>query len=392
MQKANESGAVSMLTVIFFMIMLSVLMISFVRVVVFEVTQARDNELKASALAAAYGGLEDAKRVLVYCGNNPTADGCDKVLVANPGCDQILQSALASTGNETVIRRESNLDGGNGDGIIDSSGAYQQRYTCLRIITETSTYENQVGTDKSLIVPLKFTGSPTSVQLSWHRTGSAGDSDSDGVYVASPGGETFPKVDAWKSDLSASSLAPAVLRAELVTVPKSGSVTPETLAEKARAVTLRPQNNADNTAIQFSSYEPKSDPNQSATPLAIVRCSNTSPYACTVKLQVDGTGGKFDIGANDYYLRIQSIYRSTHVELTPSDGVKFDNLQPEVDVTGRTNDIFRRIRARVSLGKTGKCLTDGDNCWFPEYAIESEKEVCKNMFVQPDSGTDYCGY
>jgi hypothetical protein len=332
--------------------------------------------------------LEDAKRVLVYCEQQKAAGVAGVINCANDvynkdNCDAVLgNNRLASVGTNvtTVIQKDE-----AGDGVIDSSGDYQQRYTCLKITTITNTYENQVSTDKSLVVPLKFTGSPASVQLSWHRTSGAGDSDGDGVYVTPPAGDTFPKVNDWKG-------APAVLRVELVTIAKGAPVTPDSLAAAARAVTLRPQNNAGNTAIQFSNYEPNPEPNQSTAPLATVRCSNTSPYACTVKLQVDGTGGKFDIGVNDYYLRIQSIYRSTHVELTPSDGVKFDNLQPEVDVTGRTNDIFRRIRARVSLGKTGKCLTDGDNCWFPEYAIESEKEVCKNMFVQPDSGTDNCSY
>ena len=59
----QQSGMVSILVVMFFMIFMSLLIVGFVKIMSDEQRQATDNDLSASALAAAQSGVEDGKRI-----------------------------------------------------------------------------------------------------------------------------------------------------------------------------------------------------------------------------------------------------------------------------------------------------------------------------------------
>ena len=51
--ESRESGLVSILTVIFFIIFISILIVGFIKITTDEARQATDNDLSASALASA---------------------------------------------------------------------------------------------------------------------------------------------------------------------------------------------------------------------------------------------------------------------------------------------------------------------------------------------------
>lgn len=135
--QTKQSGMVSILTIIFFMIFISIIVVSFVRIMSDEQRQTIDNDLSASALAAAQSGIEDGKRVLLHCLNTGAPDAqCATMLnsAAQPNPCSVFKNANSIRGPLNLANSQ-----WNGDYVIvggNSAEDYQQYYTCL-MITKT---------------------------------------------------------------------------------------------------------------------------------------------------------------------------------------------------------------------------------------------------------------
>ena len=108
-------------------------------------------------------------------------------------------------------------------------------------------------------------------------------------------------------------------------------------------------------------------------------------FSCSVTLdladdQVISTGA-----SNNALLRIDSLYKGANVRVTlhSQDGteIKFDNVQPVVDSTGRASTLFRRVEARLRMG------TDFP---YPSYVADVQNNLCKNFSVD-DTGVISAG-
>jgi Tfp pilus assembly protein PilX len=71
-KKQQERGVVSLFTVMFFTILVTVLTVGFVRIMINERRQSTDEDLTTRAYYAAESGVEDAKRALQQYYPNPT--------------------------------------------------------------------------------------------------------------------------------------------------------------------------------------------------------------------------------------------------------------------------------------------------------------------------------
>jgi hypothetical protein len=78
------------------------------------------------------------------------------------------------------------------------------------------------------------------------------------------------------------------------------------------------------------------------------------------------------------YLRLSTLYNASHfmVKLyntdTGSSLVRFKGVQPQVDSTGRANDMFRRVQALVELKGV---------VTYPEAAVDIAGNLCKNFLI-----------
>lgn len=411
----RESGQASMVTVAMFMMLFAAIAVSFTFVVISASRQALNDSLQSSAKIAAESGVEDAKRLIVYCynkrsgGSYTTADDqklCSQVIgklsteLEGMKCDYILEQMKNKAGIDGV-EEEDNGRGyrvkvGNNSSNKNENNEY---YQCLKIATKTDNYQGIVNNlGKSVIVPLRVVNEKNQaavidrLEIEWHRNVTGNDGD-DPASMGGATGTGLPKATTWNS-----SNRPAVLRVERVGVPK-GNFTLDQLAESDTALTLRPSVSGNGKGgYRLGNYEPqypsgnkdKIAPNSQyhkGVPIVEAYCQSGSnkEYACKTifnkeSLYTDKT----------YYLRINAIYRSTHFKITAYQGkdkLYFDGVQPLVDVTGRSSDSFSRIQARLkpSFDKNA----DSTN-WWPEYVIDTNGKVCKDIEVQYDTGEDRC--
>lgn len=413
----RESGQASMVTVAMFMMLFAAIAVSFTFVVISASRQALNDSLQSSAKAAAESGVEDAKRLIVYCYNKRQLGGgyssaddqklCSQVIgklsdeLEGMKCDYILEQMKNKAGIDGVEEED------NGRGyrvrVGDNSGGKNENneyYQCLKIATKTDNYQGVVNNlGKSIIVPLRVVDKNNnaaviaSLEIEWHRNVTGNDGD-DPAKMNGAMGTGLPPAGTWNSS---NSNRPAVLRVERVGVPNKVNFTLDQLADSDTALTLRPSvNNVGN--YRLGDYKPQYPPlplgrngiapnNQygGKAPIVEVKCDGAD-YACKTIFE-----DSLDTTKTDYYLRINAIYRSTHFKITAygQNGKKlyFDGVQPLVDVTGRSSDSFSRIQARLkpSFDKNA----DSTN-WWPEYVIDTNGKVCKDIEVQYDKGEDRC--
>ncbi len=416
----RESGQASMVTVAMFMMLFAAIAVSFTFVVISASRQALNDSLQSSAKIAAESGVEDAKRLIVYCYNKRQSDGsylhqddkqlCSEVIgklsdkLEDMGCDDILDK-LGSNNykNSFAVEEEGNRGhrvrvGNNGGGSNENNEYYQ----CLKIATKTDNYQGMVNNlGKSVIVPLRVVDKNNnaaviaSLEIEWHRNVAGNDGDNPAKMNGAMG-TGLPPAGTWNSG---NSNRPAVLRVERVDVAK-GSFTLDSLADSDTALTLRPSVNGngggkDKNRYHLGDYKPYYQSGRDSiapnnqyggkAPIVEAKCDGAD-YACKTIFE-----DSLDTTKTDYYLRINAIYRSTHFKITAygQNGKKlyFDGVQPLVDVTGRSSDSFSRIQARLkpSFDKNA----DSTN-WWPEYVIDTNGKVCKDIEVQYDEGEDRC--
>ena len=414
----RESGQASMVTVAMFMMLFAAIAVSFTFVVISASRQALNDSLQSSAKVAAESGVEDAKRLIVYCynkrsgGSYTTPDAqqlCPKVIgklstdLETMGCDKILEQVAITQPSNFKVEKEDNgrgyrvRVGNNGSSNKNENNEY---YQCLKIATKTDNYQGVVNNlGKSVIVPLRVVDKNNNaavidrLEIEWHRNVTGNDGDDPAVMNGAQG-TGLPPANIWNN-----SNRPAVLRVERVGVPKN-NFTLDSLAESDTALTLRPSESGNGKGgYRLGNYEPqypssnkdKIAPNSQyhkGVPIVEAYCQNggnNNDYACKTIFE-----DSLDTTKKDYYLRINAIYRSTHFKITAYQGknkLYFDGVQPLVDVTGRSSDSFSRIQARLkpSFDKNA----DSTN-WWPEYVIDTNGKVCKDIEVQYDTGEDRC--
>lgn len=356
-----QRGVTSIFVVIFAAMLFSVITLSFAGLMAREQQRSSDDELSQSAYDSAMAGVEDAKRV---------------ILAAREG-DQQAQNAINAGLCNTVAAAGITGDPNDPDVVIKSSSSdtgelLQQAYTCVKIGLNSNDYRLELNEMESEIVPLKATGSFNRIRISWHKPQSSNTPrpcDAPNWGAVDPG-ELCP-ANRWSDN------APALLRTQIINPGASISYSDLNSNDAGNTVFLYPAS-AGLASVEMgdmerfvTNYNLGTLPNETIA----ARCDDGAYYCQQVLDLARPVPAQSELAL----LRLTPIYTGTNVMIELFNGgtrVQFDGVQPTVDSTGRANDLFRRVDARLSLATEYS---------YPEAALDIEGSLCKNFYVTRDS-------
>ena len=371
----SERGAVSIFLVIFFALLIGVITISFIGIVIRDTNQSTNNDLSRSAYDSAEGGIEDAKRAIALYANDCNANG-------QPHCDAMYNKYFSADNCTAFMGIVSVLHPGvtpdkNGVPVQEGSAtnAFNQAYTCVNVTTDTVDYVNNESPYQSDVIPLKSTAQVDGVTLNWFTHADAG-SDDNAAFTprdtcsVTAGASTcaLPNEGGW--DAGGRKYTPSLLRVQLISYNANGIINEDDLKNNSHTVFLYPSASGVRTA-DFDTINKTPANGDNAPPIIPVQCGGNDQFACSVTLGLGTNIGKTS------FLRITPVYKATtfQVKLTGAGNPLFDGVQPIVDSTGRANDLFRRVQARVRLQ---------NQVLYPEYAVDVDNSLCKDFSVSTD--------
>lgn len=355
----RQQGVVSLFIVLFTALLMTVVTISFVQLMTSDQRQATYNDLSQSAYDSAQAGVEDAKRALLMeqdCNGKNTKQCQDvRAAISSGQCNTLSAIFGNPTDPETKIQQSA------GDAKLD------QGYTCVKIQTNTPDFLGSLDPSLSpLLVPLRGTDSVSKVIVSWALNKSGGSID-----LPPPANPTLPALSAWPKN------RPALLRAQLIDGKGNFKLSDFDNGGSSDTLFLYPSV-AGNTTVSFGLDSRRSTPVGNVP--QPVKCSpnaGSGAYICQVTLQLPS-----DINAESQtaFLSLAGLYNATDFKVELQHGnegspVSFDHVQPEVDSTGRANDLFRRVVSRVEMGGSFN---------YPQAELEVTGKLCKNFSVTTD--------
>lgn len=377
-RQRNEYGAVSLFIVVFAALLITVVTVSFIRIMVREQQQATAVDLSQSAYDSAQAGVEDAKRAILryktICasGDSRSQDCIDaKTIIGSSECNKSLENIVTITDSEVKVQQTS------GTQSID----LDQAYTCVKIVLDTDNYVGRLDQDSTKLIPLFGVSDFDSIRIDWF---SANDLQNGAIDVDVPSfssGTPLLLQENWVSSLTPN--RPPVMRAQLIQFGSSGFVLSDFDGGKndpntSNTSTLFLYPSSIVASINSFSDDVRMTPPSSPVP---VHCNSTlgaGGYSCSTTIVLPNP---IDGGGRTAYLNLNSLYKGSSYQVTLLSGssvVKFNAVQPIVDSTGRANDLFRRVESRIETASGA----------YPEAGVSVTGSFCKNFSVT-DNPTDY---
>lgn len=402
----RQKGAVSIFIVLFATMLFVAISIGFAIFMMRDQDRATDNDLARSALDSAQAGIEDAKRVLAKY-NDCTERGSNSA-----ECVELI-TTVKSGQCDTVAKI---LDGGavEGDKIIkqtDDDKQLQQAYNCVKITPDTEDVVKNIKDEGDMkIVPLKGVSSYDVVEIAWSKKSEglsydfsqrAKNNKLDSLLNVKNKNGTIaqlPTYDNWEENWG------ALLRVQSISY-NAGDVKLTTLDDAAKTAFLYPDNKPTRSSsipvinmeeIDLHTAHPATE-NADKLDVASNKpvmarqgsyCDNevsNGEYMCKARI-------KLPASSDTNYLTLAGVYAKgkpidVRISLLKDVGgkfevVKFNNVQPKIDATGRANNEFRRVEARV------EATPSEDAVPIPRAAIATNGDLCKHYMIT-DSANDF---
>jgi len=382
--RQRQSGAVSLFMVVFAMLLMSVITVSFLRIMTADQRQASGNDLAQSAYDSAQAGVEDAKRALIWYAEqcksgNAAACATATSSIASSTCNEAIRKANGWTSaGEIKVQQSSAVDQGTGESIDQ---ALDQAYTCVTLQLDTDDYVATIGADQSVLIPLAGKNTFDTITLQWF---SEADLSSATASAAPDTTASTPKPLLTQSTWPTN--RPSVLRTQFMQVGPSFKLTDfdSTTASSqsnVNTVFLYPSTSGVASTV-LTQRDVRADPSGASTPAGAnsaplpTKCVAAIPsggYSCSITLTLPSPVGASDRKDTTAYLRLTSFYVGSHVRVMLG-GTQFNSVQPIVDSTGRANDVFRRVQSRVDLYDTSTFP-------YPDAAVDVNGNFCKDFGV-----------
>jgi Tfp pilus assembly protein PilX len=380
-RQRTQSGAVSLFIVIFAALLMTVVTISFIQLMIKDQQQATTSDLSQSAYDSAQAGVEDAKRLLLLnqsCVNNTAAStvNCAAVAAAltpapgsnETGCDTLAKGLqIGDPDGETIIQQSSSND-----------SKLDQAYTCVKIGVDTDDFTGQVLVNQTTLVPLRGVSDFDTIELSWFSKDDVPTSGTDPAVGFPSNGTNVnlpPVGDSWKANY------PALLRTQFMQTGDSFKLSDfdDGQAGKSNANTLFLYPTETGATSTSFALDGRRSPTNAPQPTHCENSFTNAEYVCTTTITLPTP---IDSSANrNPFLRLSGLYNGAHFKVSLKKGgangtpVAFNGVQPIVDSTGRANDLFRRVQARVELTS---------DMTYPDAVIDLDGDLCKNFTITND--------
>jgi type II secretory pathway pseudopilin PulG len=321
MKKLNQRGAVAMISVVIFSILITILVTAYARTIVSQQRNAINYDLSTRAYYAAESGVQDAIRAL-----KTDASLLD---VGQPTCKSGTNTFQPNTSNGSL------------------GGSEDYGYTCQIISTVSEKIPVNTGTGTSIvrINPFKLdVAQDYDLVITW-----ASGSGVEKTARPSVEGKLFPDTSAW----SGSGYYP-VLRTTFISMGDTGPVSRSNI--KQNVYFLNPAEAAD-SSIGLT-------PEQTQDSSTVVRDAVCSNIECKATFKVNSS----TFAGKALYLATNSIYEKgvlANLQIIDSSGENVDLVGfAEIDVTGRAGNVFRRVKQVVDM-------SGGDRANYIENTFDS---------------------
>ena len=411
-----KKGAASFYMVAFSTLILLVVATSFAAIIVSEVTRTANDDLAQSAYDSALAGVEDAKLAFysyqkcleqgateTEIDDNKNEVTCGEIIhyMNNPDCDMV-----ANILGRSVIRDESDSEGSGEVMIEESVGSgnnMSQAYTCVKIEKELSDYRTTLSSANQMkAVKVKFAGVSandiSSVKVSWFTNQDKMTSDLN-YSNFSVGDQSGNVVFGSLNDENGASVPPTISLAMIQTGPDFALDDFEkTVGDQTNRgmVYLVPAKLEDlggisgqtdyilvgDEGINANGFLESNNKTARNLPY-VVGCNpeSAADFVCSVKIALPKPIG--EERNNDTFVFVVGLPYGTpstdvSLEFMCADGAKcgaqtitnddgseqvdytgvatLDGVQISIDSTGRANDMYRRVEARLE-GSTGSSLS-----------------------------------
>lgn len=414
----TKKGVAAIYVVVFTTMLIGIITLSFLRIMLSESGRTLNDTLSDSAYNAALAGVEDAKYVIAkYQQAIATGDTGNKIVEqlennTDNNCD-IISNALDPTSDN---KEEYSV------GTDDSGRTFQdQAYTCV-MIDLSGDFKGVLSTNNpTLVVPLKPSGKENNtvndvagVDITWTMgsddvssfTGSAlkkihsdfgnGSVNNANALMDNDAHSILGRKGVMDND---NQVALNGLRVMLVQSP-AGESNPNYYASKdgftnrGSLMLLASSENGTNTIGNLlkpkqsdasNPFVESADKNVNA-PLA-VKCSQES---CNARIAFPWVNTGESRNPDNFFLVLNQLYSEPSIKVTVNminkDGkpIDFFNVQPIVDATGRSGDLFRRVEARIG--------TDNGASLVPTAELSTNSAINKDFPVTKNciDGTEAC--
>lgn len=335
-KKIDENGFASIVIALILIIVLALLTVGFAQLSRREQQTALNKQLANQAYYAAESGINDAYKDILN----------GQINIANASPTACMHPTAGLTQNQTVNA---------------STGVY---YTCLlvnltpqdikydNIATESNRYITFSAVDPTTHGPVTL----SSLRFQW------GSADGQNTFQNGSDVGNFEPVGTNAGQWGSS---PAVLE---VSITPLSSFSRAQFSGGAFTVYLYPASSGANSVAYDTTKQ---------GPVISGNCAGSGAYPCSATITgLPGTPGE------SYLVRIIDHYDNSNVDFTGSNGggaIDFANGQAQIDVTGKAQDILKRLQVRVPIGPAYD---------LPRYALEGQ-DACKRFTTDPASGTQF---
>lgn len=419
----TKRGAVSIYAVIFLTLMFGIITMSFVRIIINESISTVNADLYKSAYDSAMAGVEDAKiAVLKYhdcisqgytANKNAGVSSCPRIIyemqqgIATNSCDTVANVLGREIGKESTqystIIQETQSTSNKG-----SSSYMEQAYTCVKITEETDDYLTTLSAaDSTRIIPLHSADltNVDAIEFSWYSDVNASDNSTKYMIGSSSSTTTLRN--------NSEQYAPPIVTFEIFQTDSSSGAPYYSVGELSvnngkstgtdhAMLIFEPRDGSGKNVVAASTVLDRSD--KYDNDLIITDCKAGERYACTTTIMLPPTYRGTPRAAATTFLKVSLPYNRPSTDISVSlcknwngtdnkcDGyTTLTGVQAAIDSTGRANDLYRRVEARVELVDLYYP--------YPEYAIylgganETNKSywVTDNCYRAENGSTSKCG-